>query len=71
MDDKLYLTKEEKEDIFTHLWENMFDVGEDDVHYLDQPMVKLLKYLDIQVPQVIEIKNHLGTAYTIELVANQ
>lgn len=70
MDDKLYLTKEEKEDIFTHLWENMFDIGSDDVHYIDPPMVKLLNYLGVEVPNLTNVTDCYGDEYTIEIVAN-
>lgn len=67
---KLKLTKKEKSRIFDHLWENMFDAGKNDTHYLDPPMVKLLSYLDIKIPQRIPVNCSDGTAYTITLVQN-
>ena len=69
--DGLFLTEEEKQWCADHIWENMFDVDEDDTHYLDPPMVKLLTYLGIEVPAGHEITDNFGDKYFIRLEANQ
>ena len=64
---KLKLNKEEKESIFDYLLENIFDSGHNDEWFLDDPMVKLLRYLDVDVPQSMDVTCSSGVSYTIKL----
>ena len=64
---KLKLNKEEKESIFDYLLENIFDSGHNDEWFLDDPMVKLLRYLDVDVPQSMDVICSSGVRYTIKL----
>ena len=64
---KLKLNKEEKESIFDYLLENIFDSGHNDEWFLDVPMVKLLGYLDVDVPQSMDVICSSGVRYTIKL----
>lgn len=64
---KLKLNKEEKESIFDYLLENIFDSGHSDEWFLDDPMVKLLRYLNVDVPQSMDVTCSSGVRYTIKL----
>ena len=64
---KLKLNKEEKESIFDYLLENIFDSGHSDEWFLGEPMVKLLRYLDVDVPQSMDVICSSGVRYTIKL----
>mgnify|MGYP006998914146 FL=1 len=64
---KLKLNKEEKESIFDYLLENIFDSGHNDEWFLDDPMVKLLRYLNVDVPQSMDVTYSNGAKYTIKL----
>lgn len=64
---KLKLNKEEKASVFDFLWENLFDSGQGDEWYLQEPMVKLLMYLDVDVPQSMDVICSSGAKYTIKL----
>lgn len=63
------LSQEEKDEIFSFLWDNIFDhLNQANEWYLDPSMAKLIEYLGIRVPQDITVKYSNGKTYIIKLL---